>query len=74
MAQGHHQIKKLLKKAGWTLLGTTGGHEHWTHPSGARLTVPIHMSDALVNGLKSKIRQVERGKILTKEAWKHTEK
>jgi predicted RNA binding protein YcfA (HicA-like mRNA interferase family) len=39
MAKKYREVRKVLRKAGWSRLRTAGSHETWVHPDGRRVTV-----------------------------------
>ncbi len=39
MAKKYREVRKALRKAGWSKLRTVGSHEIWGHSDGRRATV-----------------------------------
>lgn len=39
MAKKYREVRKALRKAGWSPVRTTGSHERWVHPDGRHVTV-----------------------------------
>ncbi len=35
MAKKYREVRRILRRAGWTLRHTTGSHERWVSPDGA---------------------------------------
>lgn len=35
-------FQRVARKLGFTLIGTTGSHERWSHPNGRSVTIPLH--------------------------------
>lgn len=40
VAQKYRDVKKALRRAGWSRLRVEGSHEVWGHPDGRRIAVP----------------------------------
>ena len=58
VAKKYRQVRKLLKKAGWTRLRQTGSHESWESPDGARsVTVAGKDSDTVPAGTLAAMRR-----------------
>lgn len=52
------EIIKLLKKDGWYLVGTTGSHHHFKHPTKPnKVTVPHPKKDLPSKTIQSIFRQ-----------------
>lgn len=39
MAKKYREVRKALRKAGWSKVRVTGSHERWRHPDGRTVTV-----------------------------------
>jgi predicted RNA binding protein YcfA (HicA-like mRNA interferase family) len=39
MAKKYREVRKALRRAGWSPIRSTGSHQTWGHPDGRRVTV-----------------------------------
>jgi predicted RNA binding protein YcfA (HicA-like mRNA interferase family) len=58
MAKKFREVRKALRKAGWSLIRTKGDHEQWRSPEGDRLvTIAGHDNKDVPTGTLKSIRQ-----------------
>jgi predicted RNA binding protein YcfA (HicA-like mRNA interferase family) len=58
MGQSSREIIRKLEADGWFLVGTTGDHHHFKHPTKpGKVTVPHPVKDLKIGTIKSVERQ-----------------